>query len=110
MVAPAPSTTARSSRFTSARGSARTGPLPRQISAVGRISLTCWNDQRFHGGLSQSSFGGTRLGGEPSMMGRRVSEFLNVGMIFLNNKKAPAVSRRGKVCIGYFNSSVQIFV
>ena len=106
--APAPLTTARSSRLTSARDRARTGPVPRQISAVGKISLTCWNDQRFQGGLSQSIFGGTRLGGEPSMMGRRVSEFLNEGMMLLNNKKAPAVSRRGKIFNRYFNNSVQI--
>jgi hypothetical protein len=42
-------------------------------------------------------------------MGRRVSEFLNVGMI-PEQQKAPAVSRRGKGCNGYFNNSVQIFV
>ena len=44
------------------------------------------------------------------MMGSGVSEFLNEGMIFLNNKKAPAVSRRGKGCNRYFNNSVQILV
>ena len=44
------------------------------------------------------------------MMGRRVSEFLNECMVFLGNKKAPAVSRRGKLYNCYFNNSVQIFV
>jgi hypothetical protein len=31
-----------------------------------------------------------------------------VGIVLLNNKKAPAVSRRGKGCNGYFSNSVQI--
>ena len=50
----------------------------RRIAAVGRISLTCWNAQRFQGARSQSIIG-MRIacgGGVPTMIGGATSEFL----------------------------------
>ena len=40
-------------RSSAARGSSHTGPVPRQIGALGMSSLTCWKAQRLNGGVRQ---------------------------------------------------------
>jgi len=81
------SLTARPSRSRSARSSRLRWPLPRQTSAVGRISRMCWNAQRFHGGRSQSMRGGTSCGGAPCMIGGRGSELRYEVMSVTQKKK-----------------------
>jgi hypothetical protein len=53
-----------------AAGNAAAGPVPREITAVGTKSSTCWNDQCEYGAdcqLSSEKPAGTRPGSPPIM-------------------------------------------